>query len=121
PQATGSINMSGTSGTVALVQSTTALTCETSADCQNASLDLVGYGTAAIFNGSAPAPTLSNTTAAERTDTANTGDNSTDFVAGAPTPGAPNNATGTGPGTGGGNPPAGPVKIHDLQRAQWAW
>lgn len=49
PDATGTINMSGTSGTVALVHSTSALTCKTVADCAADSnvVDLVGWGTAA--------------------------------------------------------------------------
>ena len=54
-QASGSINMSGTSGTVALVDNSTPLTCKTAADCAADSeiVDLVGYGTAVIHEGSA--------------------------------------------------------------------
>ena len=50
PDATGSIPMSGTSGKVALVRSTTALTCgATAGNCfPNASIeDFVGYGASA--------------------------------------------------------------------------
>jgi uncharacterized protein len=113
-QASGSINMSGTSGTVALVDNSTALTCKTAADCAADSdvVDLVGYGTAVIHEGSADAPGLSNTTSAQRISTTDTDQNGTDFAAAAPTPGAPN-STGGG-GTGGGGTP-GPLAIHDIQ------
>jgi predicted extracellular nuclease len=113
-QASGSINMSGTSGTVALVDNSTALTCKTAADCAADSdiVDLVGYGTAVIHEGSADAPGLSNTTSAQRVTTTDTDQNGTDFAAATPTPGAPN-STGGG-GTGGGGTP-GPLAIHDIQ------
>jgi predicted extracellular nuclease len=113
-QATGSINLSGTSGTVALVDNSTALTCKTAADCAADSdvVDLVGYGTAVIHEGSADAPGLSNTTSAQRTTTTDTDQNGTDFAAAAPTPGAPNSTSGGG--TGGGGTP-GPLAIHDIQ------
>jgi hypothetical protein len=112
-QATGSINLSGTSGTVALVDNSTALTCKTAADCAADSdvVDLVGYGTAVIHEGSADAPGLSNTTSAQRTTATDTDQNGTDFAAAAPTPGAPNSTSGGG--TGGGTP--GPLAIHDIQ------
>ncbi len=113
-QATGSINMSGTSGTVALVDNSTALTCKTAADCAADSdiVDLVGYGTAVIHEGSADAPGLSNTTSAQRSTTADTDQNGADFTAAAPTPGAP--TAGAGGGGGGGATP-GPLAIHDIQ------
>jgi hypothetical protein len=113
-QASGSINMSGTSGTVALVDNSTALTCKTAADCAADSdiVDLVGYGTAVIHEGSADAPGLSNTTSAQRITTADTDQNGTDFTAAEPTPGAP--TTGAGGGGGGGGTP-GPLAIHDIQ------
>ena len=87
PDATGSINMSSTSGKVALVSSTTALsgTCPaTSATV----VDYVGFGSAATcFLGSGPTATLSNTTAALRTPVCkNTPSNAADFVPGTPTP-----------------------------------
>jgi predicted extracellular nuclease len=113
-QASGSINMSGTSGTVALVDNSTALTCKTAADCAADSdiVDLVGYGTAVIHEGSSDAPGLSNTTSAQRITTADTDQNGTDFTAAEPTPGAP--TTGAGGGGGGGGTP-GPLAIHDIQ------
>jgi uncharacterized protein len=113
-QASGSINMSGTSGTVALVDNSTALTCKTAADCAADSdvVDLVGYGTAVVHEGNADAPGLSNTTSAQRTSSTDTDQNGTDFTSAAPTPGAAN-STGGGGGTGGGTP--GPLAIHDIQ------
>jgi predicted extracellular nuclease len=115
PQATGAINMSGTSGTVALVNGTTALTCQDSASCQAASVDLVGYGTAAAINETAPTPNGSSTTSLQRNGTTDTDDNSADFAAAAPTPAAAN--AGGGDGTGTGEP--GPLRIHDVQGAAW--
>jgi len=86
------INMSATGGKVALVNTTTPLGCNGgSMPCSSAALaaivDLIGYDGANFFEG-APAPTLSNMTAALRknggcTDTDN---NSTDFEALAPAP-----------------------------------
>ncbi len=114
PQATGTIAMSGTSGTVALVNGTSALTCSDSAACQAASVDLVGYGTAAL-NETAPASGASNTDSVQRTDAADSDDNASDFAAGAPTPGATN--AGGGGGTGDGDP--GPLRIHDIQDSSW--
>ncbi|MGB4801183.1 MAG: ExeM/NucH family extracellular endonuclease [Anaerolineae bacterium] len=87
PDATGTIAMSGSTGKVALVNSTTALTgaCPTGASI----IDFVGYGpTANCYEGAGPTAVLSNTTAALRngngcTDTDN---NSADFTVGGPTP-----------------------------------
>jgi uncharacterized protein len=88
PDATGTTNMSATTGKVALVRTTGAISgtgCPPSAAIE----DFIGYGaTANCFEGSAPAPGLSNTTAALRaasgcTDTDN---NSTDFASAAPAP-----------------------------------
>jgi predicted extracellular nuclease len=87
------INMSASGGKVALVNTTTALGCNGgSTPCPPAALaqivDLVGYDGANFFEGAAPAPTLSNTTAGLRaadgcTDTDNNG---ADFFAAAPSP-----------------------------------
>jgi predicted extracellular nuclease len=88
-----SINMSGTAGKVALVNSTASLGCNGgSTPCSAAQLaqiiDLVGYGSANFFEGSGAAPTLSNTTAALRNSNGatDTDDNSADFTAGVPNP-----------------------------------
>jgi uncharacterized protein len=109
PQATGTIAMSGTAGTVAVVNTTTALTCADSAACQSASVDLVGYGSA-VINETAPAADASNTNSVQRKDAADSDNNANDFAAAAPTPGATN--AGGGGGTGEGEP--GPLRIHDI-------
>jgi 5'-nucleotidase len=83
--ATGTIAMSGTSGKVALVTNTTALTCGADCDTAPAVRDLVGYGTANDFE-TAPAQGLTNSTSAARTTTVDTDNNSLDFTRGAPTP-----------------------------------
>jgi uncharacterized protein len=115
PDASGLINMSGTVGTIALVHSTTALTCKTAADCaaDPSIVDLVGYGTAVVHEGAADAPGLSATTSAQRAaNGADTDDNGADFAAAAPTP--ENSGTSGG---GGGEP--GPLRIHDIQGSSW--
>ena len=88
PAITGTIPMSATGGTVALVDNSAALTCPDSTTCQSASVDLVGYNSA-IAEGVA-APALTNTTSASRTDAADSDSNATDFTTGTPTPGAAN-------------------------------
>ncbi|MFE4172504.1 lamin tail domain-containing protein [Streptomyces sp. NPDC056909] len=132
PDASGSIAMSGTSGTVALVHSTTPLSCVTAADCaaDGSIKDVVGFGTATVRETS-PVPGASNTASVSRnaslTDTDN---NAADLSASAP---SPRNTTG-----GGGEPdpdptptptPTGPtdptdpptpptpgeLRIHDIQ------
>jgi len=87
------INMAAGSGKVALVTGLTTLGCNGgSAPCSDAQLariiDLVGYGTANFFEGSAAAPTLSNSTAAFRDDAGatDTNENAVDFTAAAPSP-----------------------------------
>ena len=86
PDDAGTIAMSGSSGKVALVHATGALSgsCPPSASI----VDLVGYGTANCFEGSGAAPTLTNTLAAIRLANGDqdTDDNKADFVAGAPMP-----------------------------------
>jgi predicted extracellular nuclease len=122
---TGTTAMSGTSGTVALVNGATALSCKTAADCtaDTTIKDLIGYGTA-LVNETADAPTLSNTTSDKR-DSAldDTDDNSKDFTAGLPSPtnSAGVNVTVTGDGgttVGDGGTP-GDVRVHDIQGTTW--
>ena len=95
--ATGTINMSGTAGKVALADQATSVGCNGgSIPCSPAQLahiiDLVGFGTGAsganFFEGTGPAPTLSNTTAGFRADhgCTDTNVNSADFTSGAPAP-----------------------------------
>ena len=84
PDSTGGINMSGTAGKVALVNSTTAL----SGSCPTGFVDLVGFGTANCFQGTGATPAPSNTTAVLRNNNgcSNSSNNSADFAAGAPNP-----------------------------------
>src|SRR5262249_9161004 len=93
PDAMGTIAMGATSGKVALVSNTVALT----GTCPSGSgiVDFVGYDGANCFEGSGAAPTLSNTTAALRLDSGcfDTDDNSADFVSGAPNPHNSSSAT----------------------------
>ncbi|WP_213803920.1 lamin tail domain-containing protein [Granulicella sp. dw_53] len=91
PDASASIAMSATAGKVALVSSTTALSgtsgCPTSAATV---LDYIGYGgtaTAANCSLGSPAPALTNSTAAIRTNVCTpTNNNASDFATGAPVP-----------------------------------
>ena len=87
PDATGGISMSATAGKVALVTNTAALACGAACAGAPGVKDLVGYGSANNSEG-APAPGLSNTTAALRIadSCVDTDSNSTDFTVGAPTP-----------------------------------
>ena len=105
PDATGSINLSGTAGTVALVHSMSALTCKTAGDCAAVSdiVDLVGWGGAAVHEGTAAAAATTNPTSVQRSAAlADTDDNRADFTVAAPTPA--NSGTGSGS-----------VRIHDIQ------
>jgi hypothetical protein len=108
--ATGTSNLGGTSGKIALARGATALTCGASAgSCSADPLveDLVGYGSASDFEGAGSAAGLSNTSAALRANggCTDTGENATDFAAGTPAPrnsASPANlCTGTSPGPGG--------------------
>ncbi|WP_405724876.1 lamin tail domain-containing protein [Streptomyces sp. NBC_01537] len=119
--ATGSIAMAAASGTIALVKSTTALTCKTVADCTGDAnvVDLLGYGAAVVREGTA-APAASNTNSVSRAASlADTDDNSADFTAGTPTAtnSAGDTASGTGSGSGGSGGPTAPgaFRIHDIQ------
>ncbi|MGH3861300.1 lamin tail domain-containing protein, partial [Actinokineospora sp.] len=113
PNATGNIPMSSTGGTVALVNTTSALTCKTAADCaaDPRIVDLVGYG-AAVVRETSPTPATSNTTSAARPALTDTDNNAADFVIGGPTP---TNAAGETPG--GGGPAPTPAKINEIQGA----
>lgn len=88
PDLTGSINLSGSNGKVALTRTTTELAGSTGiANVAEDVVDFVGYGTASDFAGAAAAPAASNTASVSRNaDHANTADNAADFTAGAPTP-----------------------------------
>jgi predicted extracellular nuclease/2',3'-cyclic-nucleotide 2'-phosphodiesterase (5'-nucleotidase family) len=100
--ATGTLNMSGTDGTVFLAQGTSAITLDSTTNNHVPGVvDLVGYGASNTYE-TAAAPVLSNTTSASRNATgADTDNNSVDFTAGTPVP--QNTADQTPP------PPADPV------------
>ncbi len=86
PDAVGTIAMSATAGKVALLSTTAALTGASPAS--QALVDLVGFGSAGFFEGSAAAPTLGNTSAALRATggCTDTDDNRADFASAAPSP-----------------------------------
>jgi predicted extracellular nuclease len=93
PDTTGSVNLSGTAGKLALVRSDQGLACNggsTPCDAGQQALiaDLVGYGSANFFEGSAAAPATSNSTAVMRGRNGCTDgdDNAADFTAAAPAP-----------------------------------
>lgn len=90
PDATGTTNLAASGGKVALVRSATALTCGGSAgSCSSTAFaDLIGYGSAADYEGASAAPALDSTTADVRTGSGctDTDANSADFTASAPTP-----------------------------------
>ena len=88
PDAIGTILVSSTSTTVALVNNTTTLTGACPNPATTGIVDLVGYGTATCFEGAAAAPLLTNTTANLRRDDGcfDTDDNARDFVSGSPNP-----------------------------------
>ncbi|KGN38564.1 ExeM/NucH family extracellular endonuclease [Knoellia subterranea] len=86
PNATGTIPMSGTSGKVALVNSTSALSCSTNCGSVTSIVDFVGFGAAANYSETAPTGNLSATTSASRSGTVDTDNNSVDFTVGAPSP-----------------------------------
>jgi hypothetical protein len=102
PDAVGDTNLSATSGTVALVAGTTPLTCRTQAACAEDPRvkDLLGYGTAAVHEGSSPAQGAGNiTSVARNTSLRDTDDNAADFAASLPSP--QNSASGGGTDDGG--------------------
>ena len=106
--ATGTSNLAASGGKIALVHDTNALSCgATAGSCSSVSTvrDLVGYGSATDFEGSA-APALSNTTAAIRGSggCSDTDVNGTDFTADTP---APRNTTAAAATCTGTPPPAG--------------
>jgi hypothetical protein len=91
PDATGTSNLAVTGGKVAVVDNATALSCGASAgSCSAVSAveDLVGYGSAADYEGSAAAPAPSATTALARAGggCTDTDANVADFATAAPDP-----------------------------------
>jgi predicted extracellular nuclease len=100
PDATGTTNMSGTSGRIDLIAADTAV------------VDRLGYGSATTSEGN-PAPALTNTTSATRSGPCiDTDNNATDFRATDPTP---ENSTVDKPGCTVIAPPAEPATIEQIQ------
>ncbi|GAB2999843.1 endonuclease/exonuclease/phosphatase family protein [Saccharothrix stipae] len=114
PDATGTIAMGASGGTIALVTATSPLTCKTAADCaaDTRVRDLVGYGTSTVVRETTPTANPSNTTSAARSTLTDTDDNAADFAVGAPTP---VNSKGQGPGTPDPEPQPGDKRIRDIQ------
>ena len=109
--ASGTSNLAVTGGKVAIVDDATALACGSApGSCAGASdlEDLIGYGSAADYEGSGAAPAPDATTALARADGACTDsdDNAADFATAAPdplnssAPAAPCSASGGGGGPG---------------------
>lgn len=113
--ASGTIAMSATSGTIALVNGTESLTCLTAADCAADSRirDLVGYGSAVVRE-HLPAAGAGNTASVARPALADTDDNAADFTSGTPSP-----VNAAGQGTGGGGTAPLEVEISDIQGTKW--
>lgn len=108
PDATGTTNLAVSGGKVAVVRSTTPLACGASAGSCSADpvvADLAGYGSATDYEGSGPAPGISNTTAALRAGDgcSDTDSNANDFSAAAP---APRNSSAAAASCSGTQPPA---------------
>lgn len=87
PRVTGSINMSASSGKVALTNTATLLTVSNPVGLA-AVVDFVGFGSANAYEGAGTAPTLTASTAALRAGAGatDTNSNSADFTSGAPNP-----------------------------------
>ena len=110
PDATGTTNLAASGGKVALVRSATALACGgTAGSCASAAslADLVGYGSAADYEGAGAAAALDAVTADVRANggCTDTDGNSSDFAALAPAP--RNSAVSAGACSGGPVQPAG--------------
>jgi 5'-nucleotidase len=117
---TGSINMSGTTGKVALVTSQATLGCAATCAGTSGVDDYVGWGTATNVEGSGAAPTTSNSTSVARSQGKDSNDNAADFHTQAPGPQnsstAPADAgtnTDTGGSGGGTTPPPSSAKCDD--------
>jgi uncharacterized protein len=91
PDATGTTNLAVSGGKVALMRTATGLACGAapgSCFAEPGVADLIGYGSATDYEGSGPAPAISNTTAAMRAGDGctDTDTNASDFSAQNPAP-----------------------------------
>lgn len=87
--ASGSTNLSATSGKLILCKDSTSLSANINPNQSTDTniVDKLGYGSATGFEGTGPAPAASATTSVQRTSPGfDTDNNSTDFIAGAPDP-----------------------------------
>ncbi len=110
PDATGTSNLAQSGGKVAVVRGTTPLTCGASAgSCSSNALvaDLIGYGSAADYEGAEAADALTSTTAAIRAGAGctDTDANASDFSTDAP---SPRNSSTAAAACAGGPPPPTP-------------
>ena len=113
PDATGGLNPSGTTGTLALVRSTSPVTLPAGNAAGAANVvDLIGYGTSNTFETAVgPAPSANNVPASiNRTGYADTDDNSKDLTLSSTV--TPQNS-----GDDGGGP--GPEPGEVVERAEW--
>ncbi|MEU8674579.1 endonuclease/exonuclease/phosphatase family protein [Streptomyces sp. NPDC048560] len=123
PDATGTVAMSASGGSVALVSGTAPLTCKTAADCavDTRIVDLVGYGSAVVREAAPVTGASATASVARGTALADTDDNAADLTAGAPSPvnaaGESSGGTGPGPGDPGNPTEPGTVRVHDIQGA----
>ncbi len=85
---TPGFSMSGTNMKIVLANNAVQVVTPTDANV----LDFVGIGSANLFEGTAAAPVMSNTTSVSRTNGIDTNNNGANFTAGAPTP---TNSSGT--------------------------
>jgi hypothetical protein len=111
PDATGTSNLAVTGGKIAVVDSASALSCGASpGSCSAVSgvQDLIGYGGAADYEGSAAAPAPSATTALAREGggCTDSDDNAADFASAAP---GPQNSSAAATACAAGPPPGGPT------------
>jgi hypothetical protein len=109
--ATGTSNLAVTGGKVAVVDDATALSCGASAGSCTAAPgleDLVGYGSAADYEGTGAAPAGSATNALARAGggCTDTDDNASDFATAAP---GPQNSSAAATPCAGSPPPSGPT------------
>jgi hypothetical protein len=115
PDATGTTNLAQSGGKVAVVRGTTPLTCGASAGSCSANAlvaDLIGYGSAADYEGAEAADALTSTTAALRAGAGctDTDANASDFSTEAP---APQNSASAAASCSGGPPPPPTTGVSD--------
>jgi hypothetical protein len=111
PDATGTTNLAASGGKVAVVHDTAPLACgATAGSCSGISTiaDLVGYGSAADYEGSAaPAPSATSAIARSGGGCTDTDANGADFAAAAPAPRTTASPVASCSGGGGAGPSAG--------------